>query len=102
MCSYNNNFFYMELEVHLFDQIVFNWSKTQIQRYKYKQKTYSKNIQSAKSKAFSFRVDPSSSRWIRSSAINERNVCTSSTDNETAIIWLIQKVASDPSLAVLI
>ncbi len=37
------------------------------------------------------------------------NVCTSSTDNETAILWLIQKgafvqtkVASDPSLAVLI
>ncbi len=38
MCSYNNTFFYMELEVHLFDQIVFNWSKTQIQRYKYNRK----------------------------------------------------------------
>ncbi len=57
--------------------------------------------------AFSFCVTPSSSRWIRSSAINERNVCTSSTDHETAIFWLIQKgpfvqtkFASDPSLAV--
>ncbi len=28
---------------------------------------------------------PSSSRWIRSSAINEKNICTSSTDNDTAI-----------------
>ncbi len=33
------------------------------------------------------------SRWIRSSAINERNVCTSSTDNETAIFWLFKKGA---------
>jgi len=71
-----------------------------------------KNIQIAKRyihKAFSLRVAPSSSRWIRSSAINEWNVCTSSTDNETAIFWMIQKgafvqteVVSDPSLAVLI
>ncbi len=44
-----------------------------------------------------------------SAAINERNVCASSTDNETDILWLIQKgafvqtkVASDPSLVVLI
>ncbi len=32
-----------------------------------------------------------SSRWIRSSAINERTVCTSSTDNETAIFWLLKE-----------
>ncbi len=44
-------------------------------------------------KAFSFGVAPSSSRWIRSSAINERNVWTSSTDNDTAILWLMQKGA---------
>ncbi len=44
-------------------------------------------------KAFSFGVAPSSSRWIRSSAINERNVCSSSTDNDTAILWLMQKCA---------
>ncbi len=42
-------------------------------------------------KTFSFCVAPSSSRWIRSSAINERNVCTSSTDHETAIFWLVKK-----------
>ncbi len=42
-------------------------------------------------KTFSFRVAPSSSRWIRSSAINERTVCTSSTDNETAIFWLLKE-----------
>ncbi len=35
--------------------------------------------------------DPSSSCWIRSSAINERNICTSSTDHETAIFWLFKK-----------
>ncbi len=33
-------------------------------------------------KTFSSRVAPSSSRWIHTSAINERNICTSSTDNE--------------------
>ncbi len=44
-------------------------------------------------KAFSFGVAPSSSHWIRSSAINERNVCTSSTDNDTALLWLMQKGA---------
>ncbi len=43
-------------------------------------------------KAFSFCVAPSSSLWICSLVINERNVCTSSTDNKTAIFWLIQKV----------
>ncbi len=37
-------------------------------------------------KPFSFRVTPLSSRWIRSSAINERDVCTSSTDNETFFV----------------
>ncbi len=31
------------------------------------------------------------SRWIRSSAINERTVCTSSTDNKTAIFWLLKE-----------
>ncbi len=39
----------------------------------------------------SFCVAPSSSRWIRSSAINERNFCTSSTDNETDIFCLFKK-----------
>ncbi len=38
-------------------------------------------------KTFSFCVAPSSSRWIRSSPINERNVCTSSTD----MVWLFKK-----------
>jgi len=42
-------------------------------------------------KRFSFRVTPSSSRWSRSSAINERNVCTSSTDNETDIFLVVKK-----------
>ncbi len=81
--------FWYSLEVHLFDQIDFNWSKT-VTKGKNINRKHSKNIQSAKSmyKAFSF-----SSHWIRSSAINERNVCTSSTDNETAIFWLIQKGA---------
>ncbi len=37
-------------------------------------------------KPFSFRVTPLSSHWIRSSAINERDVCTSSTDNETLFV----------------
>ncbi len=41
----------------------------------------------------SFRVAPLISRWIRSSAINERKVCTSSTDNNTAILFLMQKGA---------
>ncbi len=36
-------------------------------------------------------VASSSSRWIRSSAINERTVCTSSTDNETAIFLLLKE-----------
>ncbi len=70
---------------------------------------YSKFKSNVIHKAFSFGVVPSSSHWIRSSAINERNVWTSSTDNETDIFWLIQKgafvqtkAASDPSLAVLI
>ncbi len=40
---------------------------------------------------FSFCVTPSSSHWIRSSAIIERNICTSSTDNETAIFWMFKK-----------
>ncbi len=60
-------------------------------------------------KAFSFGVAPSSSHWIRSSAFNERNACSSSTDNETDNLWLMQKgafvetnAASAPSLAVLI
>ncbi len=57
-------------------------------------------------KLFSFRVAPSS-RWIRSSAINERNVCTSSIDDETAKFWLLENGAFVqntfyPSLAVLI
>ncbi len=34
---------------------------------------------------------PSSSRWIRSSAINERNICTSSTDNQTALFCLLKE-----------
>ncbi len=38
-------------------------------------------------------IAPSSSRWIRSSAVNERNLCTSSTDHETAIFWLLKKGA---------
>ncbi len=61
-------------------------------------------------------IAPSSSCWIHSSAINERDVCTSSTDHETAVFWLFKKqsalvqnscirskkVAFDPSLALLI
>ncbi len=35
--------------------------------------------------------DPSSSCWIRSLAINERNVCTSSTANETGIFLVVKK-----------
>ncbi len=44
-------------------------------------------------KLFLFRVAPSSSRWIRSSAMYERNVCTSSTDHETAIFRFLKKGA---------
>ncbi len=42
-------------------------------------------------KPFSFCVAPSSSCWIRSLAINERNVCTSSTANETGIFLVVKK-----------
>ncbi len=42
-------------------------------------------------KRFLFRVTPSSTRWIHSSAINERNVCTSSTDKETDNCLVINK-----------
>ncbi len=40
---------------------------------------------------FSFFVAPSSSHWIRSSAINERNVCTFSTDHETDHFLIVLK-----------
>uniref|UniRef100_A0A671LQU3 Serine/threonine-protein kinase N2-like n=1 Tax=Sinocyclocheilus anshuiensis TaxID=1608454 RepID=A0A671LQU3_9TELE len=59
-------------------------------------------------KNFFHSASPHQARWIRSSAINERNVCTSSTDNETDTFWLLKKVRSfktvafDASLAVLI
>ncbi len=59
------------------------------------------------------RLFPSASRHQAltgsSSAFNERNACSSSTDNETDNLWLMQKgafvetnAASAPSLAVLI
>ncbi len=67
-------------------------AKHRCKRYKYKNilKKY-KKCQKYTHKTFSFRVASSSSRWIHSSAINERNVCTSSTDNETAIFWFDTK-----------
>ncbi len=50
--------------------------------------TWAANSWATSWKTFSFRVAPSRSRWIRSSAINKRNVCTSSSDHETDIFWL--------------
>ncbi|KTF93947.1 hypothetical protein cypCar_00027290, partial [Cyprinus carpio] len=45
-------------------------------------------------KNFLICIAPSSSRWIRSSAINERNVLISTTDNETDNFWLLKKVTA--------